>query len=75
MCVCVCLRVEPVSRSKDYVRSRIKTGSVVCLFTPVSSCVPEIEGIYATGEHTAFENVPLVGCMYMYLLACQVELP
>ena len=29
MCVFVCLYVEPVSRSKDYVRSRIKIGSVL----------------------------------------------
>ena len=26
-----------------------KEGSVVCLYTPVSPSVPEIEGIYATG--------------------------
>ena len=49
MCVCVCLYVEPVSRSKDYVRSPMKNGSVVCLYTAVSPNVPEMEGIYATG--------------------------
>ena len=49
MIKCVCLYVEPVSRSKDYVRSRIKIGSVVYLYTPVSPSVPEIEGMYATG--------------------------
>ena len=49
MCVCVCLYVEPVSRSKDCVRSRMKIGSVVCLYTPVSPSVPKMEGINATG--------------------------
>ena len=49
MFVCVCLYVEPVSRSKDYARSRIKFGSVVCLYTPVSPSVPKMEGVYATG--------------------------
>ena len=48
MCVCVCLFVEPVSRSKDYIRSRMKIGSVVCLYTPLSPSVPEMEGIYMT---------------------------
>ena len=47
MCVCVCLYVEPVSRSKHYVRSGIKTGSVLCLCTRVSPSVPEIQDIYA----------------------------
>ena len=52
MCVCVCLYVEPVSRSKDkdYVRSQIKIGSVVCLSTPVLLSMPEMEGIYAAGD-------------------------
>ena len=36
VCVCVCLYVEQVSRSKDYVRSRIKIGSM-----PVHTCVAE----------------------------------
>ena len=45
----MCLHVELVSRSKDYVRSRMKIGSVVYLYTPVSPSVPEMEGIYATG--------------------------
>ena len=34
--------VEPVSRSKDHVRSGIKIGSVLCLCTPVSPSVPEM---------------------------------
>ena len=51
MCVCVSLYVEPVLRSKDYVRSQIKVSSVICLYKPVSPSVPEMEGIYATGEH------------------------
>ena len=45
----MCLHVEPVSRSKDCVRSRMKIGSVVCLYTPVSPSVPEMEGTYSTG--------------------------
>ena len=43
------LCVPPVSRSKYFVRSWIKIGSVVCLYIPVSLSVPEMEGIYATG--------------------------
>ena len=42
------LYVEQVSRSKDYVQSKIKIVSVVCLCTPVSPSVPEMKGIYAT---------------------------
>ena len=38
---------------KDYVRSRIKIGSVVCLYTPVLPSVPEMDGVYAT-EGTLF---------------------
>ena len=68
--------VEPVSRSKDYVWSRIKTGSVVCLYTPLSPDMPEMEGVY----------VPLGGILFLrmylwwslctlYLLVRQVELP
>ena len=38
--------VEPVSRSKDYVWSQIKTGSVVCLNTRVLPNVTEMEGIF-----------------------------
>ena len=49
MCECVCLYVEPISKSKDYVRSQIKIGSVVCLYTPESPSVLEMEGILATG--------------------------
>ena len=40
--VFVCLYVEPVSTSKDYVRSGMKTDSVLCLCTPLSSSVPEM---------------------------------
>ena len=70
MCVCMCLYVEPVSRSKDYVRFRIKVGSVVCLCAPVSPNVPEMEGIYATGgilffSFFFFEDVPLVEFIYL----------
>ena len=76
MCVCVSLYVEPVLRSKDYVRSQIKVSSVICLYKPVSPSVPEMEGVY----------VPLGGILFLrmylwwslctlYLLACQVELP
>ena len=32
--------------------------------TPVSPSVPEVEGIYATGWHPFFEDVPLVEFMY-----------
>ena len=53
-------------------------GSVVCLYTPVSQSVPEMEGIYATGGIFCL----LLSRMYfwwslcsLYLLACQVELP
>ena len=62
MCVCVCLFVEPVSRSKDYIRSRMKIGSVVCLYTPLSPSVPEMEGIYDTGG-TLFCFV-FLGCTF-----------
>ena len=48
MCVYVCLYVEPVSRSKGYVRSCIKIGSVVCLYTAVLPSVPEREGMNST---------------------------
>ena len=60
-CVYVCLYVEPVSRSKDYVRSRIHIGSVVCLYTPVSPSATEMEDIYAT----FVEDVPLVEFIYL----------
>ena len=49
MYACVNVNVEPVSRYKDYVRSRIKIGSVVCLYTALSVRVPEMEGLFATG--------------------------
>ena len=51
MCVCVRLYVEPVSRSKDYIRSQIKTGSVICLYTPVLPSMPETQGIYMPLGH------------------------
>ena len=76
------LYVEPVSRSKDYVLSRIKIGSVVCLYIPVFPSVPEMKGIYATGGSFFFffsfflgGYVPLVEFIYLVLLACHVELP
>ena len=62
---CVCLYVEPVSRSKDYAQSRIKIGSVVCLYTPVSSSEPEMEGIYMPLGASFFEDVPLVEFIYL----------
>ena len=71
MCVCVCPYVEPVWRSKDYVRSRIKVGSFVYLFTPVSPVVLEREGIYATGGIlqlfflSLYDDVPLVEFLYL----------
>ena len=49
--------MELVSSSKDYVQSWIKTGSVLCLGTPVSPSVPEMEGIYTTGGHPFYEDV------------------
>ena len=64
VCMCVCLYVEPVSKSKDFVRSRIKIGSVECLYTRVSPSGPEMEGIYVTGV-SFFEHVPLVEFKYL----------
>ena len=64
MCVCVCLYVEPVSRSKDHVWSQINIGSAMFLYTPVSPGVPEMEGIYVTGV-SFFEHVPLVEFKYL----------
>ena len=53
-CKCVCLYVESVLRSEDYdqslIKKKLKIGSFVCLHTPVSLKVPEMEGIYATGD-------------------------
>ena len=68
MCVCVCGYAEPVSSSKDCVRFRLKSCSAVCLYTPVSPSVPEMEGKYAT------EDVPLLELLYL-ILARQVDLP
>ena len=67
MWVCVCLYVEPVSRSKDYVQSGIKIGSVVCLYTHVSPSMPKMEGIYIymlLGA-SSFEAVPLLEFVYL----------
>ena len=65
--LCVCLYVEPVSRSKDYVRSLINIGSVVlCLYTPVSPSVPEMEGIYASGG-IFFWGCTLL-CIYVFCI-------
>ena len=44
--VYMCLHVEQVLRSKDYVCSGIKNGSVVCQYTPVSPSVLGMEVIY-----------------------------
>ena len=46
MSVCLCLYVQPVSSSEDCVQSSVNIGSVVCLYTPVSPCVSEMEGMY-----------------------------
>ena len=53
----VCLHVEPVLRSEDDVQSGIKIGSVLCLYTPLSLSVPEMEGIYATGDSLCILNL------------------
>ena len=44
----------------------MKTGSAVCLSTPVSQSVPEMEGIHATGGMggSYFEDVCLEEFMY-----------
>ena len=47
-----------------FVRSQIKLGSVVCLYTPVLPSVNEMEGVYATGA-SFFEDLPLVEFMYL----------
>ena len=41
-CKCVYLCVYMLSQLKDYVRSWITVGSVLCLCTPVSQSVPEM---------------------------------
>ena len=49
-CAYVCVYMLSQFRDhKDYVRSRIKIDSVVCLYTPVSPSMPEVDGIYASG--------------------------
>ena len=59
MCVFVCLHVEPVSRSKDYVQSGIK--KLICLM-PVHTCVAECAwnaGYTCHWGASFFEDVPL----------------
>ena len=73
MCVCVCLYVEPVPISKDYVPPRIKIGSLVCLYTPVSPSVPEMKGMPLGASF--FEDAAWWSLYILYLLECQVELP
>ena len=70
MCVVVCLYVEPVLRSKDYVQSWIKVGSVLCLYTPVPPSVHEMQDIYmplGSGFfiYFFFKDIPLVEFMYL----------
>ena len=60
VCIFVCLYVEPVLRPKDYVRSLIKMGSVLCLCTPVWPSVPKMYGIHAIRGHP-FLRMYLVG--------------
>ena len=75
MCVCACLYVEPVWKSKDYVWSRIKIGSVICLNTPVSPSVPEMKwNLYATGGNPFLRMYLWLSLCTLYLLPCQVEL-
>ena len=74
-CGCICLHklyVQPVLRPKDYVRCWIKIGSVVCLYTPVSPDLPEMEDVYdAEGQFLCVLYVLFFMCLY--LLACQVR--
>ena len=42
-----------------------KIGSVVCLYTPVSPRVSEMEGLYMLLGASFFEDVPLVGFIYL----------
>ena len=73
MCVFVCLYVEPVSRSKDYVWSWIKIGSVLCLCTPVSRSVPEMYGIKVTWGHSFLRMCLWWSSCILYLHAGQVR--
>ena len=52
---------------KNYVRSQMNFGSVVCMCTPMSPFVPEMKGIqYATrGRGIFLEDVPLVEFMFL----------
>ena len=66
--------LEPVSWSKDDVRSWIQTGSVVCLSNkPVSPSAVNVGYICHLGA-SLFEDVSLVEFMYVVFMACQVEL-
>ena len=50
----LCLYFEPVSRLKTKTKTKTvlnKNCSVLCLYTPVSASLPEIECMYAAGEH------------------------
>ena len=76
--VCMCVFICSTSfEIKDYVQSQIKIGSVVCLYTPVSPSVPQMEGIHATGGFFCFVLRMYLWCSSytLYLLARQVELP
>ena len=67
--ICVCLYVEPVSRSKDYVSSRIKIGSVVCLYTSASPSVPEMEVIPQEGilfSSSSFFSFVVLFCLFCF---------
>ena len=77
MYLCITSYVEPVSSSKDYVRSGVKFGSVLCLYTPVSRSVPEMEGmiIVCHGRASSFMKLYLWRSLCaLHLLACQVRL-
>ena len=55
--------VEPVSRSKEYVRSWIKIGSVLCLCRRV--CLELMEGIICCWMASFFVDVPLMEFTYL----------
>ena len=72
MRVCVCLYVEQVLKSKSYIWSWIKTGSVGCLYTPVLPSLPEMEGIRWGASFLIF--LYFLG-VTLFLLACRAGLP
>ena len=43
----------------------IKMSSVFCLRTPLSTSLPDMEGIYLPLGGTLFEDVPMVHFMYL----------